>query len=635
MYNIDPAELRPWWNLEGASKNSMHEYVYKMAMYLRDKDDDRQRTNIQSLRLYGNNNISGFFPSYAMTESPINVQEARLKYNIISSTVDTVHSKIGKMKPRITFLTSGGAWSEQQKAKKLTKWVDGAFYNNDVHAQHTLAFRDACVFDCGVLKHFIKNGKICTERVLPTELVVDQMDAVYGKPTHIYHIRYRRRDELMKEYPAAKAAIMRAGQNDPSMHIMRDDQMSEFIEVVEAWKLRSGPEADDGIHTLCIEGACLYEEQYDKDYFPFTFVHWVKPMMGFWGQSLANRLTGNQLEINKMLRTIQRSFHLGSAFKVFLEYGSKVAREHLNNEIGSIIYYSGTRPDFYVPQTVHPEFFQFLEWLIQSSYEEAGISQLSATSQKPADLESGRALREYNNIETERFAVIAQAYEKSFLDTAKIYLDLARELYKEHGVNPAMSDGSKKFVKSIKWSDVAMEEDEYIMKMYPTSMLPTEPAGRIATIQDWVNTGMIPPEEGMRLLDFPDIEEYRAFQNSPIDDMHFVFDFLMNDPSEEILSPDPFEDLAGCISFMKRAYLRARVEGAPEERLDLVRTWIDQAVQLDEQRKQAAQEAEMQAMMAAQGGMPTGPGAGPQMAQNPAEGPIEPDMISQDMAMNQ
>jgi hypothetical protein len=38
-------------------------------------------------------------------------------------------------------------------------------------------------------------------------------------------------------------------------------------------------------------------EDYDKSYFPFTFFRWSPRLTGFWGDSLANRLTGNQIEI--------------------------------------------------------------------------------------------------------------------------------------------------------------------------------------------------------------------------------------------------------------------------------------------------------------------------------------------------
>lgn len=592
-----------WWK---GDKAKVADNVFAMVDMLKQTDSDRFKRNVQQLRLYGNQNVDGFFPQqYTNILAPA-LPEARIKYNIISSMTDTVTSKIGKMKPRITFLTSGGTWDDQMRSKKLTKFIDGAFYKNKVYPMHRDMFRDGCVFDAGILKHYIDNGSIKSERVVSTEICVDQMDAMYGDPSHLYHVKWMRIDELVEQFGGGENDIeqrIKSSGETAEGAMQFNNKLSDHVQVVEAWKRPTGPDAGDGRHVICVENATLIDEEYDKDYFPFTFFHWARPVVGFWGQSLADRLTGNQLEINKMLRIIQRSFHLGSAFKVFLEYGSKVAREHINNEIGSIVYYSGSRPEFYVPQTVHSEFFSFLEWLIRSSYEEAGISQLSASAKKPAELESGRALREYHLIETERFASTAQSYEESFMHTARVYLDLAKELY-EDGVDIEIHTGSKKFLESVKWSEIDVSGDDYIMKMYPTSMLPTEPAGRIATIQEWVNSGVIPPEEGMRLMDFPDVEEYRSLQDSPIDDMYYVLENLLY--KGRFLSPEPFEDLAYGLEFMQKAYLRARVDEAPEDRLELMRRWISQAERLENKRKQAAAEMQAQAQMTA--------GAAPQQA---------------------
>jgi hypothetical protein len=275
-----------------------------------------------------------------------------------------------------------------------------------------------------------------------------------------------------------------------------------------------------------------------------------------------------------MLRIIQKSFHLGSAFKVFLEHGSRVSKEHLNNDIGSIVYYSGNEPKFHVPQTIHPEYFQHLQFLIQSSYEEAGISQMSASSRKPAGIESGKAIREYNDIETERFALISQSYEASFLDTAKQYVDLVKEMA-EDGIDYTVTAESKKFIESIKWSEVDVEDNEFIMQMFPVSMLPHTPAGRLQFIQELMQDGFIPREYALRLLDFPDLDSFVSMATSSIDDIMHVLDKIMVDGI--YIAPEPFQDLMTGITVFQSAYLRGKTEDVPEDRLELMRIWIESA----------------------------------------------------------
>ena len=582
-----------WWEVE---KNNVHKEVFDTSRVLFNNSRDRMDRNLTCLRLYGNMDLTGIGPSsYTQTVAP-SLPENRVKMNIVSSMVDTSGARISKMKPKVQFLTSGGDFTSQKQAKQLTKFMLGAFYKNHVHALHQRAFRDAQIFDIGAIKHSIQNGEICSERVLPMELLTDPFDSIYGTPRNLYQYKYVSRSHLaaMPQFKDDHAAIMAArDQLEETIHNDRD--IEDFVVVIEAWHLPSGPDADDGRHVIVIGGHTLLDEPYEKSYFPFTFFRWSKPVIGFFGQSLAERLTSLQIEINKMLRIIQRSFHLGSAFKVFLEYGSKVSKEHLNNDIGSIVYYMGKAPTYYVPQTIHPEFFTHLKFLVEQAYAEAGISQTSASSKLPSGIDgaSGRAVREYNNIETERFALVSQEFEASFLETAKQYVDLAYDISKDGG-NFKVVAQSKTFVEEIEWSKVApADKNSYIMQMFPTSLLPHEPAGRLAFIQELITSQMIPASFGLELLEFPDLESYLSLKNASVEDFMATLERLIDGEYE---APEPFQDLAEGIKFFQSAYLRARREKVPEQGLDNLRRWIATA----DVMQQKAQQAQMQAQAQAQ-----------------------------------
>ena len=166
------------------------------------------------------------------------------------------------------------------------------------------------------------------------------------------------------------------------------------IEVLEAWHLPSGEGATDGRHVICISNATLVDEQWDKGSFPFVFVRWTDPMLGFWGEGVACDIQGMQVEINKLLMKIQRAFHLMSVPRIYVENGSKIRKSFFNNEIGTIIPYTGQPPVQMTPPSLNREIFDHLERLYNRSFEIAGISQMAATSMKPAGLNSGAALRE-------------------------------------------------------------------------------------------------------------------------------------------------------------------------------------------------------------------------------------------------
>lgn len=621
------AKISAWWKEKDPTEIARQ--IFDTVIYIEEDQTERREKNLRCLRLYGNTDVSGIGPySHARSTLP-NLPENRVKYSVVTSASDTVAAKVSKMKPRVTFLTQGGNFSLQERSKKLTKWVQGAFNANRIYEKHQALFKDSLIFDLGALKHYRMGGKIYSERCLSSEIYVDFADGMYGCPTHLYHVKYVHKDILAEHYPKSRGAIMESTSSLDSSAMMTsiNEEEREYVIVIEGWKLPTSDDAGDGRHVIAVERGVLLDEEYKRSYFPFTFSRWSNPVIGFYGQSLVDRLTGNQVEINKMLRIIQRSFHLGSAFKVFLEYGSKVAKEHINNEIGSIVYYAGTKPEFYTPKTVHEEFFRHLEWLIRSSFEEAGISQLSATSRLPAGLDggSGKALREYNDLETERFILIAQQYENSFLETARQYIDLAREM-EEEGEDMDVVAESRRFVESIAWSDVALDKNEYVMQMFPTSMLPQTPAGKLAYVQELINGGFIDQLWGLSLLEFPDVEGYTSLKLAPLDDLMSTLDLMLY--KGEFTPPEPFQDLKLGVQIFQQAYLRAKKDGAPDSRLDLIRRWIAMADKMTSIATNAASATPL-ANPTSQGGaplavpppgappMPAPPGTPPQMAAAP------------------
>lgn len=576
-----------WWKKD---KSDIYIHIFETVANLWNQTSERRERNVRCMRLYGSREVAGFSP-YSMSPLSLALPQDRVKVNVIASMVDTVSAKISKIRPRISFLTEGGDYEAQEKAKDLSKFMEGVFYANEIHRLHQAGFRDGAVVDLGAIKHYIDGDQIKSERVLANEIFVDDVDAMYGKPKSLYQVKFLHKDVLKQMFPK-KAASIQMASNTLNPQISTAPGTEDYVAVIEAWHLPSGKGAGDGKHVICMDNDWLAVHEYERDYFPFTFFRWSPGLIGFFGDSLANRLTGNQVEINKMLRVIQRSFNLGSSFKVFLERGSKIAKETLSNEIGGIIEYTGTAPTYYVPKVISSEYFEHLQFLIQSSYEEAGVSQLSAQSKKPSGLDSGKALREYNDIETERFAIVSQEYERTFLETSRIYIDLVKEMY-DSGVDYEAQAESKKFIEKLKWSDVAVEGNEFIMKAFPVSMLPHTPAGRLQWVQELINEGFIPKDYGLKLLDFPDTEAYSSMINAPMDDLSDTLSKMLR--SGKYSPPDPMQDLVSGMRMFHSAYLRGRSNGTPDKKLDLLRRWIAQAGAMIKKAEASQQPAPEQA----------------------------------------
>jgi hypothetical protein len=584
-----------WWN---AKKKELNNFVFDAVHYIDDRQSYRTTSNLRHLRLYGNSPIDGLDgQSYSRPSSTLNNLDSRLALNIVQSMVSTIVSKIMKNRPRPMFLTSGGNWTMKRKAKMLNRFTQGLFYSTDIYKAAEDVCRDSCIFGTGFMKIYENNSQIVAERVFPNEILVDDSEAIYGEPRQMFQRKMINREVLLNLYPEHKREIISAAaEREGALNASPDTAIFNGVEVIEAWHLPSAMDSDDGRHTICIGTAVLLDEEYTKPYFPFVNLKWSNKALGYWGQGISEQLTGLQIEINKLLKTIQISMHLVSIPKVFVERGSKVSKAHINNEIGGIIEYAGTAPIYKTASAVSPEMFAHLDRLYARAYEIVGVSQLAASSRKPAGLESGRALREFSDIESERFLSFARAYESMFLDAAKIMIDIARDV-SSTGKDFSVTSFDKSNLQKVSWKDVNLSEDQYIMQVFPTSLLPTTPAARLQTVEEMMRTGLLSREDGMALLDFPDLQSVQSLETAAFDEIEMVMESIIENGI--YISPEPFSNLPFALKKMNQAYIRAKLDGVPEDRLDLMRRYVAECQDLLSKAMQAEQQEQM-AMMQAQ-----------------------------------
>ena len=596
-----------WYEKTG---DEVADALWAYVSMLRKEQSFRQDENFRHMRLYGNLeafSIRNYGFYRAETSS---ATQNRVTLNIIQSMIDTAVSKLSKNRPRASFLTDGGDWSMQRKAKKLTQFVDGQMYATDFYSKRAIALQDSAIFGTGALKVFRHGKDIHVERTFIDELIVDEQQAVYGTINQLSQVKKIHKDVLKKMFPEHEVAIEIAGTPDTSAWGSNVANRADgMIEVVETWRLPSVKGADDGKHAIIIDKKTLFEEPYTKSYFPFLFWRWSVRPVGFWGQGIAEQLTGIQLEINKILRTIQVSMHLVSVPKIFIEASSKIVTSHLNNKIGGIIKYVGTPPVEGKLGTIPPDLFNHLDRLYSRAFEVVGISQLSAQASKPQGLNSGKALREFNDIESERFMSVAQRDESTVMEASKMFIDLAKEIYEEFGEYKIKTRG-KRALEILDWSEVDLEEDQYIMQVFPVSALSKSPAGRLQDVQELMAAGLIGKEDGMKLLDFPDLQEYYNFNNAGVEDIERLVEQFID--TGEYSTPEPYQNLQLGITKMQQAYLMYKASKAPESRLELFRRWIEdagtllnRASQQDmNQQQQAIDQATAAATLAAPPAMP-------------------------------
>lgn len=564
------------------SKEALANAVYARVNSIQDNQSYMQDKNQIYLCMYGNTHDFGYGSiSYDYSE-PI----SGLTLNVVQIMIDTLASRIGSNEPRPFFLTDEGNWQQQDQAKKLNKFVYGQFYASKTYEKTLKAFLCAGVWGTGIVKHYIEDNKIKTDWVLPDEIIVDQKEGMYGEPKSMFQVRYVAREVLKEKFPKF------AGEIDSipfeSYDLVGEDTVSNMVKVIEAWHLKSGENAKDGKHTISIKGVLLLEEEYKRDKFPFSTYRIFDPILGFYGKGVAEALAPIQMEINKTIKRISKSLHMNSIPRVFIERGANVKKGHINNDIGGIVEYDGKPPVFDVARSVSPELANYLENLYRKSFEIIGLSQLTAQSMKPAGLDSGKAIREYNDIETERFKRMAKGWEAFHLDIADHYIDLAQEISEKdpsYSVLAIDKDGTEK----IRWKDINLDRDAAIMQAYPTSMLPKSPSGRLQFAQELTQAGFIGQEEGLELLDFPDIKSVTNLKTS---NYKMAGKIMKNFLDGKFIEPDMYHQNALILPYIQQGLVYYETQSLDEKKLDLFRMWIDEALLLINPPKEQMTEME-------------------------------------------
>jgi len=562
---------RRWW-LQDPGKS--HHALVGVAAFLAERSRSRHEMDRRHLRLYGGAEYFGLFPG---SYSRVLPTDLRVAWNVVQACSDTYVAKMVRSTPAPMFLTSGADYDVRRKAEKLNKFGKGCLHQSNAYRIAPTIERDAAIFGTGCLHVYsdAETGRIRSERVYPWEILVDDVEAMYGEPRQLIRRKFIDRGVLAELYGAGdseeaaerRRAIERAP--EPSRELTGRDTLSDQVEVWEAWHLRSSQSAQDGRHVIAVQGATLFDEPWERDRFPFAFRRYVDPVVGFWGIGISERLTGIQLEINKLLMRIQRAHHLLGRPIVVLDETSGIPKTHITNEVAAVLVSShpGDPIKVHAPPTMPPDVYSHLMTLRAQAFEEVGVSALDSSARKPAGLNSGASIREYSDIGSERFLLQGKRREEWFLDVVRLCLDEAREL---DGFSVDVPGRSTK--ERIDWSSVSLEDDAYFLQCYPAALLPSQPSGRVEKVQELIATGMIPREQALELLDIPDLDESRGRLLAGQDAARSQIASILDGMPAPV--PEALDDLRAILQLGQATYLQERTAGAPEERLEALRQYL-------------------------------------------------------------
>ena len=133
-----------------------------------------------SLRNINQTQVIGYYDLNTYGED----NTSSIQENVIASCVDTIVSKIASTKVRPFFNTVKGSFRDIQVAKQTQHFFDLFFDKINANKIITSVFKDACIFDTGVL-WISPDFKI--QRALPWLVYTDPAEMTYDNLTRVVY----------------------------------------------------------------------------------------------------------------------------------------------------------------------------------------------------------------------------------------------------------------------------------------------------------------------------------------------------------------------------------------------------------------------------------------------------------------
>lgn len=624
-----------WWK----EKKTAHKKMFDLVSRIRRKTVVRRQADLWHACLYGDgSDLFGIGNGY---REQIRFRPSTLAFNVVRSVVDTVVSQTVPNRPLPFPLTTNGNYSEQRRAKKFGQFIEGVFHEVDYFDLRDIRVRDAGVFGTGIAHNYRIDDQIVHERVFPWEVCVDPREAQQAKPRNLYLRRWVDRQSLIERFPEQAMNISMSDDSPDEIFEIGYDDTCDLVLVEEGWHLpdRNG---DGGFHSMCVSRGTLLFGPYDRDYFPFSTLRLAPSLAGWFGSGLAQQITGLQYTINEHALSWQEAFSVQGGY-VCIEDGSEVFTEHIDNGRGTMLRYRGIKPEWINPPAAHPDLWESIVALIDQSFKLPGVSQDYAQSMKPAGLESGKAQLILNDTRRDRWALLDKECERDSIDTAWQFFDLAEDIAREfpkYKVQTPAKQFGQRTLTELEFKKVRMDREKFVLIVYPTSALRRDPAGRMEDVQNLINMQFLSPDEGAMLLDFPDIDRVQNLTQAARRTVEKIMERFLEADEETIddayVPPEPFMNLDLCISLGIQTYLDAKLDGAPEENLRLMRDFI-----MDSKSLRDNEDAEDKGPTPMEMGMPPDPammaqGAPPPGMIPPGQGapipPVDPSMMPADAA---
>lgn len=447
------------------------------------------------------NSVEGYFNPGTYGGSATSI----IQQNVIYSCISTLVSKIASQKARPFINTIKGNFHDIQIAKAAQQYFDLIYDDLNIYKTVSMCFRDACIFDTGVI--FIDRNNKIVERVYPWTVYLDPSESQYNKQTHVLWKRVSYPTTLLPDDIENKDNKQYITWN--RYYSIKDHVVVDYIPELDYYK----------------------EESWEPKILPFLFIHYETPQHGLSSQSVVDLLYGIQAEIDKILMKIEAATTSTPLNIICAPEDSTIKSDKLTNEIGQFVTYTqtpnmtGSPISVVTPAFIDPQCISWLEQLKSDAYELVGISELSAMSKKPSGIDSGVALQTLENVESDRFQTQLNQILVLYTNIAKAMIDLYPE---NEDILPQIKERA-----NIKWSDILKIKDKMTIQFSAADSLSKDPSTKLQQLQMLAQSGILPANRIASLMNMPDLELGYSFADNSLNAIQSVIqDCIENDDYE-------------------------------------------------------------------------------------------------------
>ena len=400
--------------------------------------------------------------------------------NVIASCIDSLTSMIsGKLtRPYISGINT--TFNERQILQQAQQFFDIFIDRTNLNEVVTEAFRDSCIFGNGFI--FIDGRNKTVKKALPWQVIYKPAEKTYGKVTQVLYER--------KDYPAT---LLPYKVDTPyvTYSIFYDTNAHQEVHIV-----------NNEIKEIL---------PYLPNEVPFIQLNYTNPVYGRDATSVVDLLYGIQMKIHDLYQTFSEASRKNPAQTFLVPKGTDIKVTSLTNRVGQVIQYNPVEGVSNPVQAVTPNFIgdqyiQAIQMLKNDAYEITGVSKLSAQSQKPTGLDSGKALQTMNDIESERFEVQQRAVIVAYTEAMRKCIECfnPEELILPEDLNK----------KPILWGDLQKLINKTKITFNALQYLSKDPSTRMAQIDNLESKGYINRNQAMSYYNIPDTDAAYNYANN-------------------------------------------------------------------------------------------------------------------------